>query len=77
MENKQGVILKDFNLSIQKSEVGESLTSRPAKATLSQERKKATMNYTGHKASTSQNANSKQMHVNEYVFDITAQINTK
>lgn len=37
MENKQGVMLKDFNLSIRKSEVGESLTSR---ATLSQEKKK-------------------------------------
>lgn len=40
MENKQGVILKDFNLSIRKSEVGESLTSGPAEATLSQAKKK-------------------------------------
>lgn len=48
MENKQGMIFKDFNLSIRKSEVGESLTSRSTKATLSQEKKKG--NYELHRS---------------------------
>lgn len=47
MENKQGVILRDFNLSIRKSEVDESLSSRPAKAMLSQEKNK--VNYELHR----------------------------